>query len=155
MIKKTIKLALIGFVIGMAVGNIIAIAVSYASGGDVLVFSPLLLEKAGSAAGALALQTFLSGVIGLFAFGGVILYEIDTLPLPLVSVSHCALILAVYFPVALYLDWIRPTLHDTVMMTCIMVAAYMIIWLIMYIRYQAEVREMNELLGANMHTEKA
>ena len=148
MIKKTIQLAVVGFVLGMAIGNIIAIACSYASGGEVLAFSESLLEKTGSAAGALALQTLLSGVIGAVAFGGIMLYEIDRLPMLLVSVLHCAMILAVYFPVAIFLGWIRPTAHDIGMMACIMTAAYMAVWLFMYVRYRIEVREINELLQA-------
>jgi hypothetical protein len=31
----------------------------------------------------------------------------------------------------------------------------MVIWLIMYVRCRIEVREMNELLGADMQAEKA
>ena len=60
MLKRTLQLAFTGFILGMAIGNIIAIVTSYAAGGEVLAFSPELLEKTGSAAAALLLQTLLS-----------------------------------------------------------------------------------------------
>ena len=156
MIKKALKLAAAGFVIGMAVGNIIAITVSFAQGGEVLVFAPQLLEKTGgSAAGALALQTIMSGLLGAINLGTVILYELERPPLTLVSVSHCAICLAAYFPIAFYLCWLSPDVHEVGMMACIMIAAYMVIWLGMYVRYRMEVREMNELLKTDMQAERA
>ena len=45
MLKRTLQLAFTGFILGMAIGNIIAIVSSYAAGGEVLAFSPELLEK--------------------------------------------------------------------------------------------------------------
>ena len=150
MLKKTAQLAFTGFVLGMAIGNIIAIVSSYAAGGQVLAFSPELLEKTGSAALALLLQTLLSGLMGAVSFGGVILYEIDSLPLPAVSIIHCAMILAVYFPIAFSLYWLEPTPRDIGMMGLIMISAYAVIWLIMYAHYRMEVREMNDLLEAEI-----
>ena len=155
MIKKTIKLAIIGFVTGMAIGNIIAIAISYAAGGNELIFPQAMYDLTGSAAGALAVQTLMSGLLGAISFGSAILYELEGLPLTLVSILHCAICLAAYFPIALFLGWIRPTVHDIGMMTCIMIAVYMVIWLIMYVRYRIEVREINELLDADIQAEKA
>ena len=93
--------------------------------------------------------------MGAVSFGGVILYEIDSLPLPAVSIIHCAMILAVYFPIAFSLYWLEPTVRDAGMMGCIMIAVYAVIWLIMYIRYRIEVREMNELLEVKIPAEKA
>ena len=155
MLKKTTQLAFTGFILGMAIGNIIAIVSSYAAGGQVLAFSPELLEKTGSAALALLLQTLLSGLMGAVSFGGVILYEIDSLPLPAVSIIHCAMILAVYFPIAFSLYWLEPTLRDTGTMGLIMISAYAVIWLIMYAHYRTEVREMNDLLEAEIPAGKA
>lgn len=156
MIKKTIKMAVIGFVLGMAIGNIIAIATThFGGGGDTLIFSPLLLEKTGSAAGALAVQTLMSGLLGAISFGSTVLYELDSPPLTLVSITHCAICLAAYFPIALFLGWISPTVRDIGTMSFIMIAVYMVIWLIMYARYKTEVREMNEMLGAEMQAEQA
>ena len=155
MLKRTLRLAFTGFILGMAIGNIIAIVTSYAAGGEVLAFSPELLEKTGSAAAALLLQTLLSGLMGAVSFGGVILYEIDSLPLPAVSIIHCAMILAVYYPIAFSLYWLEPTVRDAGMMGCIMIAVYAVIWLIMYIRYRMEVRGMNERLEIEIPAEKA
>lgn len=154
-VKKIIKLAAIGFLVGMAVGNLIAIIFSYFSGGETLVFAPELVEKTGSAAGALALQTLMSGLLGAINFGSVILYDLERPPLTLVSIIHCTICLAAYFPIAFYLHWISPAAKGIGLMACIMIAAYMVIWLIMYVRCRIEVRKMNELLGADMQAEKA
>lgn len=143
---KLLKLAAFGFVLGMAVGNLIAIISTTLISGETIVFSDALLAKAGSPAAALTLQTLFSGVLGAIAMGGVILYDVESLGLLATAALHYAIIMAAYFPIAINLGWIDVTFTYIAVMTLIMAAAYAVIWLIMYARYRAEVRELNQLL---------
>lgn len=155
MIKTLIKLAAAGFIIGMAVGNLIAIISSTLISGETLVFSDILLAKAGSPAAALTLQTFFSGLLGAIAMGGVIFYHIDRLPMLWTCILHYAVIMLAYIPIAINLGWIAPSPFAIVSMALIQAVAYGIIWVIMYVKYKAETRELNELLQAQAETPPA
>lgn len=148
MIKRIIKLALIGFVVGIAFGNIIAMISSYMTEGHVLVFAPSLEAKAGSAAMALTIQTLFCGILGAICFAGVILYESERLGLLITAVLHFLICLAPFYPIAFTLGWIRPVASDIITWFFIEAAAYFVVWLIMYIKYRIEVRELNKLLAS-------
>lgn len=139
MLAQTLKRALSGFVLGMAVGNLIAALTGHPD-----IVSPALLERAGSLSAALLWQTILSGVIGAAGFGGMVLYEIERWPLRLTDAVHNALVLAVFLPCALVLGWIN-TAAEVLIMAGIMSAAHYVVFLIMCARYRAQVRELNEL----------
>jgi hypothetical protein len=102
MIKKTALLAIAGFVTGMAIGNIIAIISTYLEGGEALVYSPQLLAWAGNPALAMAIQTLFSGILGAVAMGGVILYDVDRLPMLWTCVLHYGLIILTYIPMHMH-----------------------------------------------------
>lgn len=147
MFKQVLKLALTGFTIGMAIGNIIAIITSFMTQGEALIFAPSLQEKLGSAAMALTLQTLLSGLLGAAGFSGVALYKSENMGLLSATSLHFVICMAAYFPIALFLEWIQPVFSDIIIWFFIEAAAFFIIWLIMYIKYQIEVRQLNELLN--------
>ncbi len=65
MIWKMLKRAGLGFILGIAIGNIIACLFGSH------VVAPALIEKIGSEQGAFLLQTLLSGVYGTVCFLGI------------------------------------------------------------------------------------
>jgi hypothetical protein len=150
-IKKAVKLALTGFVIGMSVGNLIAIITSYVGGGDILVFSDALLRKTGNAAVALAVQTFFSGCLGAISMGSVIFYDIDDWSMTRVVVTHYAVIFLSYLLIGHFLGWLGPLAEILIMALC-MAISYFIIWIIMYFKYSIEVNRLNELIEADRKT---
>lgn len=139
MLMKTLKRALFGFTLGMAVGNVIA-----ALTGQPNIVSPALLAKVGSLSAALLRQTLLSGLIGAAGMGGTVLYELDRWPLAAVDAAHLALVLAVFAPAALYLGWTASAL-ELLLLALIMCAAHAAIFLIMCAIYRSQVRELNRL----------
>ena len=147
MIIKTIKRMITGFIFGMAIGNLIPIAFSYYYSPDsVLIFADSLLAKAGSQAGALALQTFMTGLYGAICFGGMSLYELESWPLIAATFTHYIIILITFVVIGRYLGWISLTVGDVGFMFILLTIGFFIIWLIMYLKYQSEVRELNKLL---------
>lgn len=147
MLKKFLRLAALGFVTGMAVGNIIAIISSYLMGGEVLIFSPVLLQRAGSPAAALAIQTIMSGVIGATGMGGVILYDFESWGMLRTVLVHYCIIIAFVLPIAVGLGWIDPDPLSILAMAAVEAAAYAVIWVIMHLKYRAEVKQLNELIA--------
>ncbi len=144
MLKKTLKRALIGFLLGIILGDGIAIMTGLFSEGNFRPVAVTLEQMCGNMAAAFLIQTILSGVYGAVCFGSVSFYEIESLPLALASICHCLLIVILYIPTSLFLGWCE-TIWDHLIMAGIQIAAYFMIWLILYCSYRKEVRKLNEL----------
>lgn len=145
MLKKALKFAGIGFLIGIVVGNAIAILTGTSNTGGVSFASMKLLEMAGgNTVVAILLQSLFSGLYGAVCFAGVCFYDIERMPLALATAAHCAVIILVYIPVALLLGWVGSIL-EIVVIAGIQLVAFFIIWLILYFTYRKQVRELNEM----------
>lgn len=140
MIVKTLKRTFFGFILGMAVGNVIAALTA----GVGAIVSPALLERTGSLSAALLTQTLCSGLIGAAGMGGTVLYELERWPLLATDAIHFALVMAAFVPVALYLGW-TSTPGELLAVAACMLAAHLTVFLVMCAYYRAQVRILNEL----------
>ena len=145
MLKKTLIRAGIGFLIGMVVGNVIAILTGSSATNGITFASVKLLEMAnGSAAVAMLLQSLFSGLYGALCFAGISFYEIERWPLALATFAHCAVIIITFIPVALLLGWVG-SLIEILIIAGIQLIAFFIIWLSLYFGYKKQVRELNDM----------
>lgn len=142
MLIQTLKRTGFGFVLGMAVGNLIA-----ALSGHPDIVSPELLARMGSLSASLLVQTLLSGVIGGVAWAGISLYDLERWPLLQADAVHFGLILLAFLPIARFLGWLD-TPASLLLTIAIMAVAHLCIFLIMCAYYRAQVREMNRLQEA-------
>ena len=140
--KKTLSRMLIGFVGGGVIGNLMVLLTSDESG---VFCSRLLLQKVGSLSGALALQTFLSALIGAVGMGGMSLYDFTEFSLVSATLIHIGMIETVFLPVAMFLGWISPSLTDILVMSACMLIAFVLIWLAMFFYYRHEARQLNRI----------
>lgn len=145
MIKKTMIRALIGFVIGMAAGEIIAIVMAFLSGRTTLA-SEEMIARFGSEVMWMLVHTFFSGLHGAICMAGTTLYELEDWGLLKTSMMHCLLILCSFTVIGLYLEWISFSFADIAISWTCMIIGYLIIWLIMDARYKREVKKLNEML---------
>ena len=139
LLRTILKRAGLGFLAGVTVGNVIT-ALTAGSG----IVSAALLERAGSMSAAFLLQTLFNGIIGAASFAGTGFYDIEGWPLALAAVVHYAVIEAVYIPVGCFLDWFGSA-RDALIWVGLCAAAYLIIFLILWLIYRRQVRELNEL----------
>lgn len=148
MIVITLKRMGFGFILYMPLCSIISTLI----GGDNIV-PPDLVERIGSFQIAYLLQMLLSGILGVVSIGGVGFYDIERWSLLKAAVTHFALIITVFIPVSLILCWVKST-EGMLIMFIIMTLAYTIIFLIMWIIYKMDVRELNniqqEFVGNNL-----
>ena len=142
MLVKTLKRAAIGFLIGMAVGNII---VYLSSGYHALVSQKAVDLFDGSEAVAMLFQCLLSGVYGAICFAGISFYDVERLPLAGATALHCALIILTYAPIGILLGWVGSITEILLVAGCQFVG-YFIIWLILCAVYRKQVRELNKML---------
>ena len=145
MLKKTLKAAGIGFLIGMIVGNVIAFLTGNSGTGGVTFASPQLLDMAGgSGTVAMLLQSIFSGIYGAVCFAGMSFYEIERMPLAAATALHCALIVLLFIPIALLLGWVSD-IGTLLMISGMQLVGFFIIWLILYFGYKKQIRELNEM----------
>ena len=140
--RKCFILSGIGFLSGMLMGNLIA----WLSGGTLV--NTKIAEWCGSETGSIIIQTLLSGLLGAIAMGGVVIHTIESWSLLRCAVVHYLLIEISYVVIATILGWYG-SLTELLIVLGIQLIVFAIIWLVMYQRCKAQVRELNELLAKN------
>ena len=145
MLKKTLKMAGIGFLIGVVIGDLIAFLTGNSDTGGVTFASPQLLRMAGgNGTLAMFLQSLFSGLYGAACFAGMSLYEIERMPLALATALHCALIVLLFIPIALLLGLVSE-IGTLLIISDMQLIGFFIIWLILYFGYKKQIRELNEM----------
>ena len=145
MLKKTLIRAALGFLIGIVIGNVIAILTGTSDTGGVTFASKRLLDIAGgNGVIAMLLQSLFSGLYGAACFAGMSFYEAERMPLAASTALHCGLIVLPFIPISYLLGWVGGIL-ETVIIAAIQIVAFFIIWLILYFVYKKQVRELNEM----------
>ncbi|MBP5604960.1 MAG: DUF3021 domain-containing protein [Ruminiclostridium sp.] len=150
MLMKTLKRAGLGFLLGMAVGNVIAFISGLSSTGEVQFMSVKLIELCGGEPLAFLIQTLLSGLIGLSGFAGMTLYDLEKWSMVACMGTHFTICMLTFLPCAYLLYWIN-SWEELLVMTGIMAAAYILIWLIMCAVYRAQVKKLNILQSEKLH----
>ena len=139
MLTKALRRGAIGFLIGI----LMSLAISWLSQDGKLV-SDTLVERVGSETGALILDLALSGVFGAVCMAGTVFYEIEHWSLAKATFLHYLIVILCFPPLALFLGWVsKPA--EILIMTGIQTVCFFLIWLFMYLRCRAEVKELNEL----------
>ena len=153
MLKKTLLRAGIGFIIGAAVGDLIAFLTGTSATGGVTFASQQLLDMSGgNTVLAMVLQSLFSGLYGAVCFAGMTLYDAERLPLAAATALHCGLIVLPFVPISYLLGWISGIV-ETLIIASAQIAAFFVIWLVMYFGYKKQVKELNELQEKNKHQE--
>lgn len=153
MLKKTLLRAGIGFIIGAAVGDLIAFLTGTSATGGVTFASQQLLDMSGgNTVLAMVLQSLFSGLYGAVCFAGMTLYDAERLPLAAATALHCGLIVLPFIPISYLLGWVSGIV-ETLIIASAQIAAFFVIWLVMYFGYKKQVKELNELQEKNKHQE--
>lgn len=139
MIGKILKRAGLGFLLGVAVNSLIK-ALTYETDPVTLI----LLERIGSLRSAMLLELALVGLFGAICMAGTVLYDVDRLPLSVATLLHCLMCILPFVPLALFLGWCT-RLGDILIMSGFQLVAFFLIWLILYVSYRREIRELNKM----------
>lgn len=143
LLSRIVKRALLGFLLGTAIGNLIAwLSSSYVSA--------VLINRTGNIPAAIIVQSLVCGLYGSAAMAGTIFYDIEQWPLTCSSIAHYLVIAVLYVPAAAFLGW-ADNAADILIFEGILLAAYFVVWLVMYLRYKSKVRILNEELKRNLN----
>lgn len=144
MLKRVLKLMCLGFVLGMIIGDGITLLIGYISQGDLVLAASKLVDMMGSEAKAFILQSLILGAYGMIAWAGIVLYEVDRLPLMIATGLHCLMVIVPFVPVALFCGWTGSLIGVLIMSGCQFIG-FVIVWLIMSAIYKKQVKELNEI----------
>lgn len=146
--KKILKLAMIGFLLGMVIGNLISFLMCDKSSRPLVIVTDSLIQRTGSVTAAMIVNTLLSGLLGMASFAGVIFHDPEAFDWGMTKAAlfHFLLIMTFNLPIAIYCGWVDPSFVSLLIWTGIMAVSYFIVWLIMYIRYKKETEELNKML---------
>ena len=143
----------IGFLIGVAMVLLVPALFNRAPDGTVHFYSEGLLERVGSPTAALLTTVVLYGLYGACCMGGTQLYAIERWPLALATVVHYLVIALGYLLASRLLCW-NLSIKALLIIEGLMAVGFFIIWIIMYLRYKAEVRELNKLMEKDKDNRK-
>lgn len=141
--ERLIKLAAIGFPLGVAIGVFLLLVPFGGTEGAPRLASEALVRRIGSERGAFLVQMLCSGLLGAIAMGSTVFYEAESWSLARAALTHWALILVSYLAAAFFCGWIRPEAGEVLLMAGIMTAVYLVIFGIMYLRGRRETEELN------------
>ena len=132
--KKVLTMAVLGFVLGMTIGD----GIAWLTGGK-----PLLTQLSENP-GALLVQTLVSGLYGAATMSGTLLYDVEHWSLAKSTLVHYLIVAVPYVPMALLLGWSERA-ADILIVEAIQLVVFALIWLIMYTIFRRQIRELNKL----------
>ncbi|MGN1090734.1 MAG: DUF3021 domain-containing protein [Huintestinicola sp.] len=146
--KKIIERSLVGFFIGIAIGQIISVLISLIAGnGEFLICSPAFTEIIGSEASAAALQTLLCGIMGIGYAAATLIWENDNLNIAK-QTGICFGIYALFtFPIAYLTNWMEHSANGVLQYVGIFSAIFVFVWVLQYFAVRAKIKTINKKLN--------
>ena len=135
----------IGFVMGLAFMVVVPALINGVPIGSVPGYSDRFQAIVGSPAAAKLLNLLVIGLFGMACMGCTVFYEIESWSLAKATLTHYLVIALGYLLVSRVLCWDMPP-KLFLLIEGIMTVCFFLIWLIMYLLYKKQVRELNELM---------
>lgn len=130
--NKLIFLSLLGFSMGLLIGAVITCVFA-----DYAEYSNRMMMLA---------QLIGSGLLGMVSMGGTIVYDLEEWGLTQATFTHYILAFIAFFTASEVLGWFK---HDVLLVVSIaFTVIYFIIWLINFLSWKAQIRQMNRELTA-------
>ena len=145
MLKTIFRRANLGFSVGILLGDGIAILTGSLSAGELVMVSGQLLNLTDNVILAFLIQTLLSGLYGAITFGTTIFYDIERLSLIVATALHCLVVVGLFIPISFFLGWGSGDPVTFLIMIGCQILGFFIVWLIMYLSYKKQVKELNEM----------
>lgn len=148
--NRIIKLAFIGFPIGIAIGVVITLIISACIGdGFYYPVTPELINSMGNELNAIILQNVLCGIIGSgFAMASVI-WDIDSWSLAKQSAIYFLIACIIMFPIAYITNWMKHSIAGVLSYVGIFVVIFVIAWLVQYLSWKRKIKRMNDCFKKN------
>lgn len=142
--KKIIERSLIGAVIGIVIGNMIAIVTSLIWGqGYYSPCEPIFIQEMGSEINAVIVQTLLTAILGAAYAGSSVIWEIDDMSIAKQTGLFFLVTSLAMFPIAYVTHWMEHTFMGFIIYFSVFVGIFIVIWLSQYVMWKKQIHEIN------------
>lgn len=146
--KQAVLRGLVGFPIGIAVGQVFSIVFSLITGQDFFYPTvPGLAEDIGSEIGAVVVQTILCGILGSAFSAGSCIWEVESWSIAKQTGIYFLVISAVMLPIAYVARWMDRSIAGFVLYFAIFIAIFILIWIIQFSYWKRKVSKLNQKLN--------
>lgn len=148
--KRMIARGIVGFFIGVTIGQVIPMISCLAYGeGNYYPVAPALAESCGTELSAVWLQFVLCGMMGVCFGAGSVIWETENWSILKQTILHLLLSSAVMFPTAYLMQWMERSIKGIAVYAGVFVGIYAVIWLTSYLAWRGKVQELNHTLYKN------
>lgn len=145
--KKIFHRILIGFPIGISIGNLIMILISlrWANG----YYSPCvpgLITAMGNEINAVMIQTFLCGLLGIGFSASSVIWEIEHWSIVKQTGIYFLIISVIMLPIAYFMYWMEHSVTGFVSYFGIFILIFAVMWIIQFITGKYNVKKINKKL---------
>lgn len=145
--KQIILRGLLGVPIGISIGFIITIIVSFFVGKGVYCpATPEFIKTMGNELNAVVLQTVLLAIMGAGIGMASVIWELDSWSLAKQSGIYFLILCLVMLPVAYVANWMRHSVSGVLIYTGVFVAVFVIVWLVRYFIWKGRIKKLNALV---------
>ena len=147
MLKKFVKRAILGFMIGIFIGQTILIIESLMVGdGNFYAVSTYLVEHTKTRIAAVIVQYLITGIIGMTFASTTIIFELDKWSLLAQTALHFIITSIVMFFSGFFCGWFPHTTVSTIIWFGVFIVTYIIIWISFMLYYRKKTKEINKAL---------
>ena len=142
--KEIMKRSLIGFPIGITIGQFITILISLKWGnGDYSPYVPELVSAMGSEIHAIILQSILCGILGMGFAAASFIWQIDHWSIVRQTGIYFLTMSIIMLPIAYFAYWMEHSLVGFLSYFGVFVFIFVILWVITYVMGRYNVKRMN------------
>lgn len=146
--KKIIMRSLLGFPIGIAIGQFITILISLGwASGDYVPCASRFVSIMGNEINAVILQTVLCGMLGTGFAASSVVYSLDHWSLVKQTGIYFSIISIIMLPVAYFAYWMEHSVVGFLLYFGIFVLIFAVIWIMQFGIGKYNVRKMNAKLS--------
>ncbi|WP_085830547.1 DUF3021 domain-containing protein [Collinsella vaginalis] len=142
-VKEIAPRLFIGAVGGIAIGCMVEVLVSYASGGVYIPGTPAFLDSFDNQLNAVLIERLVYAAMGAVQHAGGLVYKSERLSLLQATILHFAVIGTPLIIAATYLRWIPGTIPAFIGFICLVALIYGLIWLIVWFNTKNQLKEIN------------
>ncbi len=147
--RKILLRGLLGFPLGVVLGDAIAIAISFVQGGgEYTPCTPQLVEAVGGETAAVALQTLLCGVLGTVFGAASLIWQLDRWSLAAQTGLYFAVTAAAMFSIAYAAGWMGKSTRGMAFYMLIFALIFAAVWAVQYLVMRRSVARMNRSLDS-------
>ena len=145
--KKIIMRSLFGFPVGIAIGYLITILISFGwANGYYSPCVPELISVMGNEINAVILQTVLCGIVGTGFAASSIIWEMDNWSIVKQTGIYFSIISVIMLPIAYFAYWMEHSIVGFFTYFGIFGLIFAIMWITLFVTGRHNVKKMNEKL---------